>query len=202
MINRDFFFSETKLRLFDGRMSQKQVDGLNAILDEWEKNHAGSDDRWLAYALGTAHHETGRTMQPIREWGGKKYFTEMYDPPPAGKRPAVAARLGNTQPGDGPLFCGRGYVQLTGRANYTNWKTKLGVNLVGNPDLAMDAKVAVKILFEGMEAGSFTGKKFANYFSKTVEDWRNARRIINGVDKADLVASYGKRYYSAISYKT
>ena len=47
MINRDFFFSETKLRLFDGRMSQKQVDGLNAILDEWEKNHAGSDDRWL-----------------------------------------------------------------------------------------------------------------------------------------------------------
>jgi len=114
----------------------------------------------------------------------------------------VATRLGNTQSGDGPLFCGRGYVQLTGRANYTNWKTKLGVNLVGNPDLAMDAKVAVKILFEGMEAGSFTGKKFANYFSKTVEDWRNARRIINGVDKADLVASYGKRYYSAISYKT
>ena len=34
MINRDFFFSETKLRLFDGRMTQKQVDGLNAILDE------------------------------------------------------------------------------------------------------------------------------------------------------------------------
>jgi putative chitinase len=183
VINRTFFFDEAKLSLFDGKMSKKQVEGLNVILDEWEKTHAKKDDRWLAYALGTTHHETGRTMQPIHEWGTKKYFTEMYDPPPTGLRPKVAAQLGNTQKGDGPLFAGRGFVQLTGRGNYTNWKKKLGVDLVGNPDLAMDAKVAVRIMFEGMEEGSFTGKKFGDYFNKTTEDWKNARRIINALNR-------------------
>ncbi|HEX8662400.1 MAG TPA: hypothetical protein VF744_00050 [Beijerinckiaceae bacterium] len=202
MINRTFFFDHARLNLFDGSMSTKQVSGMTDILDEWEANHAAQDDRWLAYALGTAHHETGRTMQPIKEWGGNAYFTRMYDPPPAGQRPQVAAVLGNVNPGDGPLFCGRGYVQLTGRKNYTTWGTKLGINLVGNPTLAMDPKVAVKIMFDGMIAGSFTGKKLGNYFSGTVEDWRNARRIINGLDKADLVASYGKKYYGCISHTT
>jgi hypothetical protein len=202
MINRVFFFQEVKLRLFDGKITQKQMDGLTAILDEWDGNHANWDDRWLAYALGTAHHETGRTMQPIHEWGKKQYFIDMYDPPPTGKRPKVATQLGNTQAGDGPLFCGRGYVQLTGRTNYTKWKAKLGVDLVGDPDLAMGAAVAVKILFEGMQSGAFTGKKFADYFSKTADDWKNARRIINRVDKADLIASYGHRYYAAISHTT
>ena len=58
------------------------------------------------------------------------------------------------------------------------------------------------ILFEGMILGTFTGKKFADYFSPTKEDWTGARRIINGTDKKELIASYAKRYYAAISYTT
>jgi putative chitinase len=124
----------------------------------------------------------------------------MYDP--FGGRPNVAKQLGNDHRGDGEKYFGRGYVQLTGKRNYAHWSTKLKVDLVGNPNLALDAAIAVKILFEGMISGSFTGKNFANYLSGAKSDWAGARRIINGTDKAQLIASYATRYYAALSYTT
>jgi len=54
-INRRFFFEECRSRLFDGRLSKGQVEGLDGILDYWEASHPNCDDRWLAYALATAH---------------------------------------------------------------------------------------------------------------------------------------------------
>ena len=58
-INRNFFFLQAKQNLFSGTLTQSQVDGLTAILDEWEAKYSDRDDRWLAYMLATAHHETG-----------------------------------------------------------------------------------------------------------------------------------------------
>jgi hypothetical protein len=133
-INRTFFFDHVRLYLFDGKLKQSQVQGLDAILDYWSSNFETFDDRWLAYALATAHHETDRSMQPIKEYGSSGYFMRMYDC--NGNRPLVAKRLGNTLPGDGAKFFGRGYVQLTGRRNYTDWSKRLDLDLVGNPDLA------------------------------------------------------------------
>jgi hypothetical protein len=199
-INRKFFFDEVRWKLFGGKLSRSQIDGLGAILDVWEKDHPKKDDRWLAYALATAYHETGFTMRPIHEWGGAKYFFDMYDKD--GKRPKVAARLGNTQKGDGVKFHGRGYVQLTGRSNYTKAGKLVGDDLVNNPDHALDHNIAGKILFTGMETGLFTGKKFGDYFNKTKEDWYNARRIINALDKAPQIAEYGKKFYRSIGYTT
>jgi len=115
MLNRRFFFDHVRLALFGGSLKKTQVAGLSAILDEWEANHAAQDDRWLAYMLATTFHETAMTIQPIARYGTTAYFTRMYDP--LGANPALARRLGNTEPGDGPRFCGRGFVQLTGRAN-------------------------------------------------------------------------------------
>jgi putative chitinase len=202
MINRDFFFQQARLRLFGGSLGQSQVDGLTGILDEWEKSHAKSDDRWLAYMLATAHHETDRTMRPIKEYGGVSYFTKMYDPAPKGTRHALAVKMGNTTPGDGARYCGRGFVQLTWKTNYGAMSPVTGVDLVKNPDRAMELPVATKIMFHGMINGSFTGKKLSQYFNKTTGDWKNARRIINGLDKANAIADYGNRYYGAISYTT
>lgn len=53
--------------------------------------------------------------------------------------------LGNTVAGDGPRFIGRGILQLTGRANYASMSKKLGIDLVGNPELACDPIVSTKI---------------------------------------------------------
>ena len=203
-INRKFFFDHVRATLFAGTLKPKQVAGMNFILDTWEKSHAKKDDRWLAYALGTTFHETAFTMQPIHEFGGNAYFFRQYDkdsPIPA--RRLVAKRLGNTQAGDGVLFHGRGNVQLTGRSNYTAMGKAFDVDLTANAvaaDRALEPELAAKIMFKGMEDGIFTGKGFATFFSPTKEDWVNARKIINGLDQADAIAGYAKKFYAAISY--
>ncbi len=200
-INRRFFFEECRSRLFDGRLSRAQVTGLGGILDHWEGTHADKDDRWLAYALATAHHEVDSTMTPIREYGGSRYFTRMYDI--TGDRPHVARRLGNLSPGDGALFSGRGFVQLTGRANYADWEKRTGTDLTSShaaADKVLSLPIATQILFDGMIDGTFTGRSFAHYFDGVREDWEGARRIINGRDKKALIAGYARSYYAAISY--
>ncbi len=72
----------------------------------------------------------------------------------------------------------------------------------GSPDLALNPPIAGKILFAGMETGFFTSRKFADYFNKAMENWINARRIINRLDKAPQIADYGRKFYSAIGYTT
>ena len=65
-----------------------------------------------------------------------RYFSKKYD----GKK-----ILGNTKKGDGYLYRGRGYIQLTGRDNYTRVGRALGIDLVNHPELAADPKTAAKI---------------------------------------------------------
>lgn len=198
MINRQFFFDQVRLNLFSGSLKQSQVAGLGGLLDEWESTYAKKDDRWLAYALATTHHETDRTFRPIKELGGTAYYMKMYDI--TGDRPELAQQNGNTTPGDGAKYYGRGFVQLTWKNNYKAMSAVCGVDLVAEPDQALELPLATKILFYGMIKGTFTGKKLADYFAPDVEDWVNARRIINGLDKANAIADYGKRFYAAISY--
>ena len=200
MINRKFFFDKVRDNPFGGALDPNQVNGITVVLDEWEENHAKDDDRWLAYMLGTIFHETARTMQPIREIGGDKYFFRMYDK--NGERPSVAKALGNTQAGDGVKFHGRGFVQLTGRANYQKMTELIGIDIVAEPDLAMHTENATKILFIGMIDGTFTGKKLADYLNEMEEDWTEARRIINRLDKAETIAGYARHFYGATSYTT
>jgi putative chitinase len=197
-INRRFFFDTLRTSLFGGGFRQSQVQGLDGFLTYWEAHHAAKDDRWLAYVLGTAHHEVDTRFQPIHEYGGSRYFHRMYDI--QGERPHVARRLGNTQPGDGVKYHGRGFVQLTGRSNYSDWGRRLNVDLVGNPELALRLDVATAVIFEGMILGTFTGRKLADYFNPQKDDWVGARRIVNGTDKANLIAGYARSFYTAISY--
>lgn len=203
MINRKFFFDQVRSHLFTGKLSAAQVGGLTFILDEWEAHHKARDDRWLAYALATAFHETGFTMQPVTEIGSNAYKIKMYSPnSPDPKRAAMAKKNGQRSDQDALDFCGKGYVQLTWLNNYKHMGAELGLDLVAHPDMVLNPSVAARILFQGMEEGAFTGMKFATYFNATKEDWVNARKIINGLDCADKIAVYGKSFYAAISYTT
>jgi predicted chitinase len=194
-MNNDVFFTNIKRSLF-GSFSQSQVDGLNSILAACEILGV-TDTRYIAYMLATAYHETNKTMQPIKELGGVSYLTKMYDI--TGSRPSLAKQNGNTSKGDGVKYAGRGYVQLTWKNNYLKAKLKLGVDLVNNPDLALDKDIAAKIMIYGMTEGWFTGKMLSNFFNDTKSDWKNARKIINGLDKADNIAVYAQKFYLALT---
>jgi len=176
----DFFAA---LRLKFGPMSQSQVNGFNEVL----KAMSTWPVSWAAYGLATAWHETAATMQPVKEYGGEAYFKRMYDI--NGERPGVARSLGNLSPGDGVKYAGRGYVQLTGKTNYEKY------GLAGRPDDAMLPHEAARVMVNGMERGRFTGKNLEDYLPG---DYVGARRIINGQDKAELIAGYAQTFEKAL----
>jgi putative chitinase len=198
MVDRGIFFARARAgRLLGPTLTQSEVDGCTAILDAM----MGAPLAYIAYALATAYLETSHTMQPIEEFGGPAYFFRMYDK--AGNRPAVAAQLGNTMPGDGARYHGRGYVQLTGRANYATATAKLGTDLVNHPELALGDAIAAKVMRIGMTEGWFTGKSFASYLPASgpasFAQFKDARRIINGQDRAADIANYALEFQAYLS---
>jgi putative chitinase len=178
-MDRKGFFDSVRNGPFPGALNQKQVDGMNAILDEWDKREL-TELSWLAYMLATAYHETAHTMQPIAEFGhgkGHKYG----------------------EPVNGKIYYGRGYVQLTWDFNYKKMGTLLGVDLLDDPDLAMQPDIAAAILFEGMIRGSFTGKKLSDFLGNGKRDFFNARTIVNGHDRAQDIAGYANKFFDAVN---
>ncbi len=200
-LDRQAFYAAVRLNPFPGHLTPAQVSGMEAILDACPVD---TPLEHLAYDLGTCPIETGWTMQPIKEKGGAAYFAKMYDI--RGSRPEKARELGNVNPGDGIAFCGRGYVQLTGRANYRKATQRLrALGLIGadqdletNPDLAMHPDVAAAVLFIGTREGWFTGKKLSDYLGAGKADWKGARRIINGQDRADEIALHAQAFATAL----
>lgn len=140
------------------------------IIDECRRR--GLLRNQTAYVLATAYHETAHTMKPVREYGGEKYLkSKPYYP-----------------------YVGMGYVQLTWADNYRLAGNKLGHDFIRNPKRLLEASVASQVLVLGMQEGWFTGKKLSDYITLTRSGFKSARRIVNGTDKADLIAGYAKQY--------
>lgn len=188
-IDRTYFFEQVRELLYPRvGFKQIQVDGLEFLLGRLEADERFTDIRRIAYILATVKHECADTFQPITERGSKSYF-DKYE---------GRASLGNTMPGDGFLMRGRGYCQTTGRRNYTLFSKRLGIDLVDNPDLALDRNVAYQMMAIGMDEGLYTGKKLADYVDGKKCDFLHSRRIINGMDRAALVASYAHAFLVAL----
>lgn len=182
-MNLPAFFAGVR-PLFGGELSQQQVEAINAILKAWDQYGDGSI-RHLAYILATAKHESADF----------KYMREIWGPTPAQKRYEGREDLGNTVKGDGKRFMGRGFVQTTGRRNYADWSKRLGLDLLSKPSLAEGLEVAARIIVEGMLKGTFTGKKLADFPSDFVE----SRRVVNGTDRAAMIAGYAYQFLNAIT---
>lgn len=150
-------------------LRQSQIEGFTNILNEWDQRQL-DDERWLAYMLATVWHETATQMQPIKELGSDAYLrSKPYYP-----------------------YIGEGLVQVTWRRNYL----KFGAT---KPGQLLQWPLALHALFDGMIHGLFTGKELGDYFGMRIDDPVHARRIINGLDKATLIAGYYRKFLGAVS---
>jgi putative chitinase len=198
MINRIAFFNRLRTHNLYTKLNQGHVDGFNAILDEWECNPLNTDLRQLAYILGTIYHEVDKTMQPIEEYGkgrGKDYGKKLkYGNGPGKRIPYVRPDH---------LYYGRGLTQNTWYEIYQKLsqsaKAKaMGWDFLNNPSLLLTLKPSAWASIYAMTTGLYTGKKLSNYFNLKVCNWKEARRIVNGLDKASLIAVYAKKFYECV----
>jgi predicted chitinase len=143
-----------------------------------------TDPRQQAYIMATAKHETGN-FQHTHEIGNKSYFNRYI------------GMLGNRDAEDAYNYRGRGLVQLTGRSNYQKFSKILGIDLVGNPDLATKPEIAAKIMVTGMKQGLFTGKGLDRYINGNKCNFEEARRTVNGTDRAGLIAGIAHQYLAS-----
>jgi putative chitinase len=169
-MNMAYFFDRIRRSVFGNKMTQKQVDGVNRILSYRDAKWPKMPDDELAYLLATVVHETAHTMQPVTEYGSQQYLrSKKYWP-----------------------WIGRGLIQITWKTNYL----KFGIT---EPDDALKWPVSLDIAFRGMIFGMFTGKKLSDYIKPgKTPDYVGARRIINGTDRAGLIAGYALSFQDAL----
>lgn len=190
--NRKRFFDTYRSRF--GPLTQDLVDALEFLLGQIEQDDrfddSDKDRRQLAYCLATFKWETQHTMRPIDEFGSPAYFNKRYGP-----QTKTGKTLGNIRDDDGATFHGRGYVQLTGRANYTTAGKRFNVALPAEPDQAKQPHLAYRIAIQGMKEGWFTGRKLDQFITQgNVPEFERARAIINGSDKAQTIADLARRF--------
>lgn len=161
-----------------GVLDASTVQAVEFLLDAFENQNIITSIPQIAYCWGTIAHETDWKFKPIREYRAKV----------GSKGRANQDRYWLTG------YYGRGYVQITWKRNYKLLGSKIGVDLVNSPDLALKPEVAFKILIVGMSQGLFTGKKLSDYIYGVKKDYEGARKVINGTDKKDLIAGYAEAF--------
>jgi hypothetical protein len=149
-----------------------------------------NDIKTIAYILATIEHETSSSFKPTEESSSGKAYENRTD-------------LGNTQPGDGPRFKGRGYIQLVGRHNYMTLNKELKLeggpdDIVRNPDNLLKPAIAYQALYLYMVSGTLSGsgKKLSDFIGKSNADYDNyynARRVLGGLDHAAPIAEKAVR---------
>lgn len=182
-------------------LKQSQVDAINHIVQKMD------DDKSItypqgAYILATIWHETATTMLPIAEYGkgkGRPYGTwyknskgELYSFKD-GSRNSVYLQIECPH-----LFYGRGETQNTWYTNYEKLSKVFGVDFLNNPDLLLTQEWSTPVTIYSMKTGLYTGKKLSDYICQSKKDYVNARRIINGADKAQLIAGYADLFERAL----
>ena len=182
-----------KLQITDGTQDAA-APNFRALVQRMLADTDLTDVRWAAYMLATTKIEAMHNFLPIKEKGGDAYLKRKYDV--EGENPIRAKRMGNTEPGDGIKYAGRGFVQLTWKTLYEKLSKllNLGDQLVTDSDKALEFENAYNIMSIGMRNGSFTGVGLNRFINDDKCDYFNARKIINGTDRADDVAALAEGF--------
>lgn len=195
-MSREVFYNV--VRKYFGPLDQGQVDGFERYLNLFDEAKVLRNQG--AYVLATVWHETGQKMQPVRET-----FAESDEQAIARLNRAYAiGSLRVKRPywrkdKSGKAWFGRGDIQITHKANYERVGDAIGIDLVTDPNVALKPEVSLQITWIGMRDGLFTGKKLSNYITTKKSDFIGARPIVNGMDRASLIAGYAKNFNLALS---
>ena len=185
MYNRELFFH--KYHNYFGSINQSQVDGLEFLLSKFDNENFTPEQ--VAYMLATVKWETAHTFQPIQERGTWWYFRYLI------------GKLGIRNLIEANKYKGRGYVQITGRTNYEKFSLILQDDFITYPMRVLLPETSYKIMIYGFINGSFTGKKITDYIDGDKLDYFNARRIINGTDKAGIIQGYAEKIFEGLKYE-
>lgn len=177
------FFDTIRLTLFGGHLSQMQVARIEALLVAMQRVKMVTPEQG-AYILATAHWETDR-FNAMEEYASGEAYEGRAD-------------LGNTKPGDGKRYKGRGFPMLTGRRNYEMASEMTGRDLIEGPTLASDPDLSAKVIVLGMMGGLFTKRGLAAFINDGKTDFINARKVVNALDRAETIADIADRYLQAI----
>ena len=204
--NKKFVLNPNFIKSLPIDKTKYKYENIELMMKEFNSNSEAKNPFYIAYMLATAYHETAHTFIPLEEYGKGK--TRKYSKSFKLKNDNVCYMNGENNDlyslAKFPYFYyGRGFVQLTWFDNYLEFAKLLKVDLLLNPQLACDVDIATEIMIYGMLKGTFTGKKLSDYFKYGLQDfeWVNARRIINGTDKAELIANYAKTFFDYLELK-
>ena len=179
--------------MLDDLIYNDSPEGLRFIINKLKSSSIQSP-RQQAYVIATIKLETNYTYEPVVEgyWLGANRIRKLFKYYQLNNPKALKTIFPH---GYYPTYEGRGYVQVTHDFNYQMFSNKLGLDLVHNPDLALEPETAWKICELGMTQGLFTGKKLSDYFTEDETHWYDARRIINGTDRAKQFADTARIIY-------
>lgn len=223
-MNRSLFFQRLRSRatdIFGTSLSHRQVDGIEAILDECRDR--GASMHQTAYILATAYGESGGRMRSVREnmnyrasripkvFKNRKRWQGL-SPSQLAHKPKLLANtvyggawgkkhLGNIKPNDGWNFRGGLVSQITGRTNYTKWGERLGIDFIGDPSQIenatprTDALCTVRPMLEGWA----TGRKLSEFINADRKDYFGARAVWNHGSSAPAdYARYAEQFEGAL----
>lgn len=197
-MNRSIFFREVRASLFRGKINQSQVEGTEALLNIWHDFYSDHPIEHLAYCLATSYHETGSKMQPVREGFAKTDAGAISAVNRLYRKGRISRNYAKPDPKTGKSYFGRGHVQLTWDYNYKKMTKRLGIDFYNHPEKALEPENSAHLLFVGCLEGMYTGKSLSDYIKGHNINYRQARRVVNGMDKASLIAGYAKKFEYAL----
>ncbi|QDH70276.1 SH3 domain-containing protein [Marilutibacter alkalisoli] len=183
-IDRTKFFN--RFAYYYGTPSTSQRNGINYLIDNMEQDKRPAINnqtvwmRQIAYVWATTKHEVANTYQPITEYSNTHCVNYS----------------------GGCKYKGRGYVQLTHDYNYKKMSPIVGVDLFKYPERALEPRIAYVVMSHGMHYGMFTGRKLGDYVYSGKTDYWNARRVVNGTDRASLIEGYAKQFQNIMEQST